>query len=153
MQAEPHTSTEANIRSQAETHLVSRLELTHFRNHAHTQLEVGGSSVVLYGENGAGKTNILEALSLLAPGRGFRRARLSDMDGDAPWTIFAQASGAIGEVDIGTAREVQVLIGEQETTPPACGGGRGGAVPSEQSIDGSVPAAVPPLTPPRRRGG
>ena len=43
--------------------------------------------------------------------------------------------------------------GANKTTPPACGGGRGGAVPSEQSIDGSVSVGVPPLTPPPQAGG
>ena len=101
MQTLPETTQETNV----QTHVVSRLELTNFRNHSHTQLDVGENCVVLHGQNGAGKTNILEAISLLAPGRGFRRARLSDIDGGSPWTVFAEASGNIGEVSIGTARE------------------------------------------------
>lgn len=59
--------------------MLSRLVLTDFRNHADLTLAVGQGFVVLTGENGAGKTNILEAVSLLAPGRGLRRAALSDM--------------------------------------------------------------------------
>lgn len=59
--------------------MLSRLVLTDFRNHADLTLAVGRGFVVLTGENGAGKTNILEAVSLLAPGRGLRRAALSDM--------------------------------------------------------------------------
>lgn len=58
---------------------VSRLVLTDFRNHADAVLAPGGDFVVLTGENGAGKTNILEALSLLAPGRGLRGAPLGEM--------------------------------------------------------------------------
>lgn len=58
---------------------VSRLVLTDFRNHEDAVLTPGPGFVVLTGENGAGKTNILEALSLLAPGRGLRRAPLSEM--------------------------------------------------------------------------
>lgn len=58
---------------------VSRLVLTDFRNHADAVLAPGGEFVVLTGENGAGKTNILEALSLLAPGRGLRGAPLGEM--------------------------------------------------------------------------
>ena len=58
---------------------VSRLRLTDFRNHADLALDFPGRSVVLVGSNGAGKTNVLEALSLLAPGRGFRRATLAEM--------------------------------------------------------------------------
>ncbi len=58
---------------------VTRLVLTDFRNHAAAVLTQGPGFVVLTGENGAGKTNILEAVSLLAPGRGLRRAALGEM--------------------------------------------------------------------------
>ncbi|HAL89579.1 MAG TPA: DNA replication and repair protein RecF, partial [Erythrobacter sp.] len=53
---------------------LDRISLTDFRNHAATELEATAQFNLLVGENGAGKTNILEALSLLAPGRGLRRA-------------------------------------------------------------------------------
>jgi DNA replication and repair protein RecF len=59
--------------------MLARLVLTDFRNHQDAVIEPGPGFVVLTGENGAGKTNILEAVSLLAPGRGLRRAALSDM--------------------------------------------------------------------------
>jgi len=59
--------------------MLSRLVLTDFRNHADAAIEPGPGFVVLTGENGAGKTNILEAVSLLAPGRGLRRAALGEM--------------------------------------------------------------------------
>ena len=59
--------------------MLSRLVLTDFRNHADLTLTPGPGFVVLTGENGAGKTNILEAVSLLAPGRGLRRAALGEM--------------------------------------------------------------------------
>ena len=59
--------------------MLSRLVLTDFRNHAEAVLHPGRGFVVLTGDNGAGKTNVLEAVSLLAPGRGLRRAALSDM--------------------------------------------------------------------------
>ncbi|QDZ06175.1 DNA replication/repair protein RecF [Sphingomonas panacisoli] len=59
--------------------MLSRLVLTDFRNHAEAVLHPGRGFVVLTGDNGAGKTNVLEAVSLLAPGRGLRRAPLSDM--------------------------------------------------------------------------
>jgi DNA replication and repair protein RecF len=59
--------------------MLSRLVLTDFRNHADAAIEPGPGFVVLTGENGAGKTNILEAVSLLAPGRGLRRAPLGEM--------------------------------------------------------------------------
>ncbi len=58
---------------------VTRLIARDFRNHADLDLAVGRRFVALVGENGAGKTNILEALSLFAPGRGLRRADFSGM--------------------------------------------------------------------------
>ncbi|MEO6214762.1 MAG: DNA replication/repair protein RecF [Sphingomonas sp.] len=59
--------------------MLARLVLTDFRNHADAVIEPGPGFVVLTGENGAGKTNVLEAVSLLAPGRGLRRAALGEM--------------------------------------------------------------------------
>ncbi|HEX8555088.1 MAG TPA: AAA family ATPase, partial [Sphingomonas sp.] len=59
--------------------MLTRLVLTDFRNHPALTLTLGPGFVVLTGENGAGKTNVLEAVSLLAPGRGLRRANLSAM--------------------------------------------------------------------------
>jgi len=58
--------------------IVRRLMLQDFRSYAALDLRIGGRLVVLCGENGAGKTNLLEALSLLAPGRGLRRAELAE---------------------------------------------------------------------------
>ena len=59
--------------------MLTRLVLTDFRNHAAFGLAPGPGFVILTGENGAGKTNVLEAVSLLAPGRGLRRAPLGQM--------------------------------------------------------------------------
>lgn len=58
---------------------VARLILQDFRSYEALDLAIGGQIVALVGENGAGKTNLLEALSLFAPGRGLRRADLSEM--------------------------------------------------------------------------
>ncbi len=55
------------------------LNVTDFRCYAQARLNLDGRPVVLTGENGAGKTNLLEALSFLAPGRGLRWARLSEV--------------------------------------------------------------------------
>ena len=65
--------------------VLSRLTLTDFRNHASALIAPGTGFVVLTGENGAGKTNILEAVSLLTPGRGLRGSTLGEMArGDGP---------------------------------------------------------------------
>lgn len=58
---------------------VTRLTLTDFRNYAFLRINAGTEPVVISGDNGAGKTNILEAISFLTPGRGLRGARLSDL--------------------------------------------------------------------------
>lgn len=60
---------------------LDHISLSTFRNHRDTVLDGAGQFNLLVGENGAGKTNVLEALSLLAPGRGLRRAPLGDMAG------------------------------------------------------------------------
>jgi DNA replication and repair protein RecF len=83
-----------------------RLSLTHFRNYASLSLELDGRPVVLTGANGAGKTNLLEAVSLLTPGRGLRNARLEDLvphsASDDTWGIAAAVETPSGSVDIGT---------------------------------------------------
>ena len=84
---------------------IEQLKLTTFRNYAALSLELGPSHVVLTGENGAGKTNILEAVSFLSPGRGLRRAvydKVGQAGESGAWTVFAQLQGAQGEVRIGT---------------------------------------------------
>lgn len=88
---------------------ITRLTLTDFRSHAHATINVGSSGrgglVVITGDNGAGKTNILDAISLLAPGRGLRGLALSDAartDGPGGWSVAAQLVSAEGEVQIGT---------------------------------------------------
>ncbi len=70
---------------------LSRIALENFRNHAATTLAETAHFNLLVGENGAGKTNILEALSLLGPGRGLRRANLGDLArrSDGPPLPFA----------------------------------------------------------------
>jgi len=54
---------------------LSRLKLDHFRNYQQADLAIHAGQLVILGDNGAGKTNLLEAVSLLAPGRGMRRSR------------------------------------------------------------------------------
>ena len=62
---------------------LNRITLSSFRNHADTRLDATAQLNLLVGENGAGKTNVLEALSLFAPGRGMRRAPLGEMAGSS----------------------------------------------------------------------
>lgn len=88
--------------------MLSRLVLTNFRNHADLTLNPGAGFVVLTGENGAGKTNILEAVSLLAPGRGLRRAGLSEMarqEGAGGFGVAADLVAADGVVALSTGTQ------------------------------------------------
>jgi len=80
---------------------VSRLSLTDFRSYPTALIEPGAGFVLLFGENGAGKTNVLEAVSLLTPGRGLRGAALSEMARIGGAGGFAVAA-RVGEIDIGT---------------------------------------------------
>jgi DNA replication and repair protein RecF len=83
---------------------VSRLTLTDFRSYASATLEPAPGFVLLFGENGAGKTNLLEAVSLLTPGRGLRGAALSEMARQAASGGFAVAA-RLGDVEIGTGTQ------------------------------------------------
>jgi DNA replication and repair protein RecF len=93
---------------------VTRLVLTEFRNYRTLRLATAPAPVVLTGANGAGKTNLLEGLSFLAPGRGLRRARLADIGrrptaseavGPANWGVAATVATPDGPIDIGTGRD------------------------------------------------
>jgi DNA replication and repair protein RecF len=80
---------------------LTRLSLTDFRSYRDTLMTPGPQINILTGENGAGKTNILEAVSLLAPGRGLRGAALADMACKTGAGGFGVA-GHIGETALGT---------------------------------------------------
>ncbi|MGE0046099.1 MAG: AAA family ATPase, partial [Hyphomonadaceae bacterium] len=93
----------------------ARLSLVDFRNHAHLDLELDSRPVCLYGANGAGKTNILEALTMLAPGRGLRSAALLEaarggeegaVDRLRPWSVAARivADGEAMQFGVGAER-------------------------------------------------
>ena len=71
---------------------LTRLRLTDFRSHASLDLKLDARPVCLWGSNGAGKTNVLEAISQLGPGRGLRAAALPEMTrhgASSGWTISA----------------------------------------------------------------
>jgi len=83
---------------------LSSISLSDFRNHAGTTLDGARRLNLLVGPNGAGKTNVLEALSLFAPGRGLRRAQLAEMarqGGGGGFAVGASLAGE-GEVRLGT---------------------------------------------------
>jgi DNA replication and repair protein RecF len=82
--------------------LITRLDLCDFRNHAEFNLRPDSNFVILHGANGAGKTNILEAVSLFVPGRGLRRSPFGEMARHSGLGGFA-VSSEIGGSSFGTA--------------------------------------------------
>ena len=112
------------------------LTLTDFRSYERATLRPEGRSVYLFGANGAGKTNLLEAISLLSPGKGLRGANLVEVGRRLPgeavgraWAVAAEVETAnfgLGEdqpirlgagVEVGGANRRLVRL-EGETVPP-----------------------------------
>jgi DNA replication and repair protein RecF len=103
---------------------ICRLTLTNFRNYRAATVAPKASLVALTGPNGVGKTNMLEAISFLSPGRGLRRAPLDEIafsannaeNGGRPdrahdrpyvraWAVSAEVDGALGLATLGTGIE------------------------------------------------
>jgi DNA replication and repair protein RecF len=88
------------------------LTLTDFRSYERATLPLDGRPVYLFGSNGAGKTNLLEAVSLLAPGRGLRGAAIAEVGRRLPgetrgraWAVAVTLETGDGEVQLGTGTE------------------------------------------------
>ncbi len=103
---------------------VTRLTVTNFRSYAAAELNTAGTAIVLAGSNGAGKTNLLDAISLLAPGRGLRGAKLAEHTRKGPaapagalWAVAATVKRGETDYEIGTG------LSEQSASRPG-GGGR-----------------------------
>mgnify|MGYP001795493223 CR=1 FL=1 len=143
---------------------LTRLRLTDFRSHAALDLKLDARPVCLWGANGAGKTNILEALSQLGPGRGLRAAALPDMTrhgADQGWTISATLSDerkiGVGLESTGTghkrtirldgapasATDLADLIRIVWLTPAMDSVFRGGASERRRFFDRQVMAHIP----------
>jgi len=94
-----------HVVTRAAPHAVLRLDLSNFRNYDTASLKLSAEPLVFTGNNGAGKTNLLEAISFLAPGQGLRRARLGDVAGFGArrdWAVSARVSRAEMETTLGT---------------------------------------------------
>lgn len=138
----PSSSPLAALQAHRCLHLTA-LKLYNLRNHAALSLTpLDARPVVLTGPNGVGKTNVLEAVSLLSPGRGLRRAAYGDVarrlepgraDGpgatppsgttppDGSWAVAATVMGRAGVVALGTG-----LVGAPSATAQAGAGGEMG---------------------------
>lgn len=103
---------------------VERLQLTNFRSYAAASVETDAGPQVIVGANGSGKTNLLEALSLLSPGLGLRRVpfvELARAKGDGGFAVAARAHTLAGVTDIGTG--LQARAGSTPTPNPSAQGG------------------------------
>lgn len=90
------------------TYRINRLTLTDFRNYPTLRIETLRPLVALTGQNGAGKTNVLEALSLLVPGRGLRGSAfnvIARLGGSGSWGVAADVEIPGGEFKLGTSFE------------------------------------------------
>ncbi len=92
---------------------IQQLTLSDFRSYERAGLEVSGRSVFLFGANGAGKTNLLEAVSFFSPGRGLRGAPIAEVGRRLPgetegraWAVSARVQGDEGEISVGTGMEL-----------------------------------------------
>ncbi len=91
---------------------IKTLQITNFRSYDSVRIDgIGAEPVVLYGANGAGKTNILEAISFLSPGRGLRQSRVNEIQNRAtlplsapisPWAVSVNSYTEYGDTRIGT---------------------------------------------------
>ena len=106
---------------------VRRLTLVNFRNYKYLRLNFDSPFIILGGENGSGKTNVLEAVSFLSQGRGLRNAKLSEIKtfdflanqqpspifiNNNGWAVSAQIEKFGEEFNIGTA--VESFVKESE---------------------------------------
>jgi len=101
---------------------IRRLTLTNFRSYHAAQVALDRAGpVVLTGANGAGKTNLIEAISLLAPGRGLRRATMEELaftEGDGAWAVSAEIEGMLGLATLGTG--IEPPANEEAATARRC---------------------------------
>lgn len=121
----------AIVHPEAQSLAITQLTLENFRNYANLRLDIKAGLIVLTGANGAGKTNLLEAISMLTPGRGLRAASFDELvRHGAPngWAVAANISVAGSQIALGTAYD--------RRPPGASGEGDGHA--RRTVVDGAV---------------
>ena len=94
---------------------LQRLTLTDFRNYEQLVWRRSARISVLTGPNGSGKTNLLEAVSLLVPGRGLRGARLSEVPrlGTSDWAVAARLTHGTEPFEVGTGTTPEAPAGRR----------------------------------------
>jgi DNA replication and repair protein RecF len=109
----------AIVHPETQSIAVTQLTLENFRNYANLRLDMDASAIVLTGANGAGKTNLLEAISMLSPGRGLRAASFDELirhGSPNGWAVAAKILVAGSEIALGTAydRRSKSAAGERD---------------------------------------
>jgi DNA replication and repair protein RecF len=112
------------------------LTLTDFRSYERATLRPEGASVYLFGANGAGKTNLLEAISLLSPGKGLRNSNLVEVGRRQPGEATGRAWAVAAEV-----QPPRTDFGEDEPVRVGTGVELGGAARRLVRVEGET---VPP---------
>ena len=87
---------------------LKRLALVDFRSYAKADIRLDGRPTAIFGRNGTGKTNLLEAISLVSPGRGLRRARLNELPrlgGAGGWAVSVRLDDDGDERRLGVGAE------------------------------------------------
>lgn len=112
------------------------LTLTDFRSYERARLETEGRSVYLFGANGAGKTNLLEAISLLTPGKGLRGASMAEVGRRLPGEAVGRAWAVAAEIESGPSG-----LGGDAPVRIGTGVEQGGAARRTVRIEGET---VPP---------
>ena len=115
-----------NTTRQVDGPLIRKLTVSNFRNYSAASLEPSKQMVVLLGNNGAGKTNLLEAISMLSPGRGLRQAQLMQLnrattdatnegntiEAQRQWAVSVKVESNGFETTIGTGCETAASDGK-----------------------------------------
>ena len=120
---------------------VNRLQVSRFRNYPYARLDLPerAGQVVLTGRNGAGKTNLIEAVSFLAPGKGARQAKFRDVlekdSGAVSWGVGAVLQKGAEEIELATDYESAGVRGEKRSVRLNC-------APVSQADLGRVCSAV-----------
>ncbi len=100
---------------------ISKISLTDFRNYRALRLDLAPGAVVLTGENGAGKTNLLEAISFLSPGRGLRRATYAEVAREGAGGGFAVSAHWTARAASGQSAPALSGAKAGQRRPGACG--------------------------------
>lgn len=82
---------------------VLKIKLDHYRNYEHLEFSLDSAPVIITGENGVGKTNIIESISLLSPGKGIRGVNNQDINNNSslkPWSSDIIIDGVYGKSNI-----------------------------------------------------